>query len=79
MKLRPGINLIKFLDAVRLCKGDILLSTDEGDRLNLKSTLSQYIFVSMETKHEFFETSDIACEKEEDLDLLKPYLLMPDK
>lgn len=35
-----------FFNVLKECKGSIELVTDEGDRLNLKSTLSQYILMS---------------------------------
>ena len=37
------IDFQKFMEAVDLCKGNVYLVTDDGDRLNLKSTLCQYI------------------------------------
>ena len=35
-----------FFNVLKDCKGKVELVTDEGDRLNLKSTLSQYIIMS---------------------------------
>lgn len=46
MSLKPGINLQAFMRAVRQCSGDVLFETEEGDRLNLKSALSQFVFAS---------------------------------
>ncbi len=48
MKLQKGlrhqIEPVHFLKAVNRCRGEVVLTTGEGDCLNLKSTLSRYIF-----------------------------------
>ena len=36
-----NIDVQKFMDALDHCKGNVYLITEEGDRLNLKSKLSQ--------------------------------------
>ena len=36
-------NIDKFFEVVDSCKGKVELVTGEGDRLNLKSKLSQYV------------------------------------
>ena len=46
MKIQNITNIEKFFEVVDSCKGKVELVTGEGDRLNLKSKLSQY--VSME-------------------------------
>ena len=43
MKLQNITNIEGFFDVVDSCKGKVELVTDEGDRLNLKSKLSQYV------------------------------------
>lgn len=46
MNLKPDINLPEFFRAVHACQGEVLFETPEGDRLNLKSALSQYVFTA---------------------------------
>ena len=46
MNLKPDINLSEFFRAVHTCRGEVLFETPEGDRLNLKSALSQYVFTA---------------------------------
>ena len=46
MNLKPDINLSEFFRAVHACQGEVLFETPEGDRLNLKSALSQYVFTA---------------------------------
>ena len=43
MKLMNITDLDKFFETVEQCKGKVELVTGEGDRLNLKSKLTQYV------------------------------------
>ena len=43
MKVQNITNIDKFFEVVDSCKGKVELVTGEGDRLNLKSKLSQYV------------------------------------
>lgn len=43
MKINNIKNIDKFFEVVDQCKGRVELVTGEGDRLNLKSKLSQYV------------------------------------
>lgn len=43
MKIQNIDNVEKFFKVVDSCKGKVELVTGEGDRLNLKSKLSQYV------------------------------------
>nr|WP_314464743.1 hypothetical protein [uncultured Clostridium sp.] len=74
MKLISTINVIEFLHAVSACHGDVFFHTPEGDILNLKSTLSQYIFAVIESKPALLETGDIICKDANDMIHLQNYL-----
>lgn len=43
MKVQNITNIDKFFKVIDECKGKVELVTGEGDRLNLKSKLSQYV------------------------------------
>ena len=43
MKVEHISDINKFFDVVEQCKGRVELVTGEGDRLNLKSKLCQYV------------------------------------
>ena len=43
MKVMGITDIGKFFEVVDSCKGKVELVTGEGDRLNLKSKLSQYV------------------------------------
>lgn len=76
MKLKKDINLVDFLEQVQKCKHDVYMETVEEDKLNLKSVLSQYLFVVLVEQKDVWNHSRISCE-EEDRELLADYLEMP--
>ncbi len=43
MKVKNVKDVEKFFKVIGECKGTVELVTDEGDRLNLKSKLTQYV------------------------------------
>lgn len=43
MKVQNITDIEKFFEVINSCKGKVELVTGEGDRLNLKSKLSQYV------------------------------------
>ena len=43
MKVQNITNIDKFFEVIDSCQGKVDLVTGEGDRLNLKSKLSQYV------------------------------------
>ena len=46
MKIKNIREPKKFFETLAKCKGSVEFVTDEGDRLNMKSKLSQYIFLT---------------------------------
>ena len=56
----------KFFEVVDSCKGKVELVTGEGDRLNLKSKLSQYVsLANIFSNGEIPELEIVAYEKED--------------
>lgn len=47
MRLNQNVNIPAFLQAVQACKGEVCFVTQEGDILNLKSVLSQFVFTAV--------------------------------
>lgn len=74
MKIRKNIRVTDFLDTVKKCEGNVYFKTTEGDQLNLKSLLSQYIFVSIIDNTELTDNGVVDCSKEEDAALLEEFL-----
>lgn len=66
MKVTNITNIEKFFDVVDSCKGKVELVTGEGDRLNLKSKLSQYVsLANIFSNGEIPELEIIAYEPED--------------
>ena len=75
MKVQNITNIEKFFNAVDECKGRVELVTGEGDRLNLKSKLSQYVsMANIFSNVEIPELELIAYEKE-DIDRLVKFMV----
>ena len=76
MHINPNINILNFLKQVQKCSAEVLFETSEGDRIALKSTLSQYIFFTIASNPELLQSGTIRFEQDEDIKLLKNFLLI---
>ena len=56
MKIENIKDIDKFFEVVDSCKGRVELITGEGDRLNLKSKLCQYVSLA-----NIFSNGEISC------------------
>ncbi len=66
MKVQNISNIDAFFKVVDQCKGKVELVTGEGDRLNLKSKLSQYVsMANIFSNGEIPELEILAYEKED--------------
>lgn len=75
MLIKDIHNPKEFFEKVSKCKGSVELVTGEGDRLNLKSTLCQYIALTQMFEEGILKKIELVVEKEEDLNLLLPFLV----
>ena len=60
------IDVPEFLKVLDSCKGEVYLMTRDGDRLNLKSKLSQLVGLPALIEGGKIAEAFIMCEKEED-------------
>ena len=75
MKVQNITDVNKFFDVVDSCKGKVELVTGEGDRLNLKSKLCQYVsLANIFSNGEIPELEVIAYEKD-DVDKLINFMI----
>lgn len=75
MKVQNITDIEAFFKAVDECKGRVELVTGEGDRLNLKSKLSQYVsLANIFSGGEIPELEIVAYEKE-DIDKLLNFMI----
>lgn len=75
MKVKHIKNVEKFFEVLDSCKGRVELVTGEGDRINLKSKLSQYFsLATIFSNSEILELEIIAYEKE-DIDKIVDFMV----
>ena len=75
MKIQNINNIEKFFQVVDSCAGRVELVTGEGDRLNLKSKLCQYVsMANIFSNGEIPELEILAYEKE-DIDKLIAFMM----
>ena len=75
MKIQNINNIEKFFQVIDSCAGKVELVTGEGDRLNLKSKLCQYVsMANIFSNGEIPELEIIAYEKE-DIDKLIAFMM----
>ena len=75
MKVQHIHDLEKFFEVVDSCKGKVELVTGEGDRLNLKSKLSQYVSLANIFSNGEIPELEIVAYEAEDIDRLVNYMI----
>lgn len=74
MKIRDISEPASFFKAVNACAGRVELLTAEGDRLNLKSRLCQYIALTQMFEDKRVEGIELSVSEPRDLEKLLPYI-----
>lgn len=74
MKLKKEIDYGAFIHAVQNCRGEVFFSTAAGDRLNLKSMLSEFLFVSAAVHSDLLDGGEVLFEEDTDIDCVKKFL-----
>lgn len=64
------VDVQKFMNALDMCKGNVYLITDEGDRFNLKSKLSQITGLVKLIEGGKLVKASILCDNPDDESLL---------
>ncbi len=67
-------NISHFFDTVSHCNGKIELVTDEGDRLNLKSKLSQYVALAKLFDETGIPEMELVCYDPKDVENLIQFM-----
>lgn len=75
MRLKEEINIMDFLAAVKKCQGEVLFETEDGDSLNLKSLLSEYLFSMVASNQNYILSGQVICRMEEDYGLLAEFIV----
>lgn len=74
MKIQNIDNVEKFFEVINECKGVIELVSPEGDRINLKSKLSQYLSMATIFSNGYVRELDIVAHDREDVERLIKYM-----
>jgi hypothetical protein len=75
MKIKNISNPQRFFEVLNECKGRVELVTSEGDRLNLKSTLCQYIALTQMFKDARIDDVDLIVSEPEDFVRLMNFIV----
>jgi len=75
MKIKDISEPAKFFEAVNRCKGRVELVTAEGDRLNLKSTLCQYIALTQMFQECRVDGIELVMSEMADVDKISPFII----
>ena len=75
MKIAGIIESAEFFEKVALCKGSVELLTSEGDVLNLKSKLCQYIALTQMFKDAQIGEIEIIVSEPEDMSKIIDFLV----
>lgn len=74
MKLKKGIDIEQFMERVKQCDGDIHFCTEEGDILNVKSTLAQYIFMVVIRQEQLMLNGHLEFSNDADAEILRDFI-----
>ena len=75
MKITNIKDIDKFFETVDKCKGRVELVTGEGDRLNLKSKLSQYVSLVNIFSNGDIPALEIVASEKEDIERLMAFMI----
>ena len=74
MKIQNISDVEKFFQVIDQCKGTIELVSAEGDRINLKSKLSQYLSMASIFSNGYINELELAAHEPEDVERLIKYM-----
>lgn len=74
MNLREDFNIADFMEVAKSCTGDVFFHSAEGDIINLKSLLSQYVLATIVCKPGLLKNAQIICTQDEDYAKLADFL-----
>ena len=74
MKIQNIYDVEKFFQVIDQCKGTIELVSAEGDRINLKSKLSQYLSMASIFSNGYINELELVAHEPEDVERLIKYM-----
>ena len=76
MKIQNISDVEKFFQVIDQCKGTIELVSAEGDRINLKSKLSQYLSMASIFSNGYINELELVAHEPEDVERLIKYMYL---
>jgi hypothetical protein len=73
MKIKNLKDVETFLNVVNECKGDVTLTSQYGDKFNLKSALTQYVAIAALVGEHGYELELWCSDKEDEMKFLKMF------
>ena len=74
MKVQNISDVNAFFKMIDECKGTVELVSDEGDRINLKSNLSQYLSMATLFSNGYIEKLDLVAHEKEDIERIIKFM-----
>lgn len=74
MKIQNIQDVDAFFKIIDECRGPVELVSEEGDRINLKSKLSQYLSMATIFSNGFIKELDLVAHDREDIERLIKYM-----
>lgn len=75
MTLENVTNIEGLFEVINRCKGNVELISQEGDKINLKSRLAQYLALAGMFSNGYIRELEIYIEKEEDKEQILEFML----
>lgn len=75
MKFNNITDIERFFSIIDTCKGKVELVSEEGDRLNLKSKLSQYVSLAKVFSDGTIDNLEIIAYEPEDIEKLMDFMI----
>ena len=75
MTLENVSNIEGLFEIINTCKGNVELVSEEGDRINLKSRLTQYLAVAGVFAHGYVPQLQLIIEDPEDMDKIMEFIV----
>lgn len=72
-KLKAGINYHKFFRQIARCSHNVFFETPTGDRINLSSIFSRFVFITLAANRETLKSGTLEFAPE-DLHFLREYV-----
>lgn len=75
MKIENIKDVNKFFEIIEQCKGKVEIISKEGDRLNVKSKLTQFVITSNFFEHPIINELELIAEDPDDRNLLIKFMM----